>query len=215
MIYQLHLQHFVFKEISIAVYVPDKLHVQKLYQQLKCIDEAAPFPYWAKVWPAAYALSTFITAHPDFIKNKKVAELAAGLALPSLVAANYAATVCCSDQSADAIEVAQQSISYNSLTNMQAQVLDWQQLPVDFTPDVVLLSDINYAPEIFDSLYNMLVLLLNKEITVILSTPQRLMAKPFIEKILPFVIQQENTDVQDNDTTVIITVFVLKLVFTC
>ena len=210
MIYQLHLQHFVFKEISIAVYVPDKLHVQKLYQQLKCIDEAAPFPYWAKVWPAAYALSTFITAHPDFIKNKKVAELAAGLALPSLVAANYAATVYCSDHSADAIEVVKESVLYNRFTNMQVTVQDWQQLPVDFAADVVLLSDINYAPESFDPLYNMLLLFLSKGITVILSTPQRLMAKPFIERILPFVIQQENIDVQDNDTTVHITVFVLK-----
>ncbi|QEC66743.1 hypothetical protein FRZ67_05280 [Panacibacter ginsenosidivorans] len=210
MLYQLQLQEFAFKEINIHVYVPERAQVQSVYKQQRDINDATPFPYWAKIWPAAYALSNFIIEHNHFVKNKNVAELAAGLALPSFVAAKYAAIVCCSDHSADAIEVVQQSVLYNRCTNIKATVFDWQKLPVDFSADVVLLSDINYAPEIFDALYNMLLLFLKKGITVILSTPQRLMAKTFIGRILPFVIQQENIVVPDNDTIVTIAVFVLK-----
>ena len=56
-------------------------------------------------------------------------------------------------------------------------------MPDDFSADVLLLSDVNYDPVAFDSLYLMMEKLIQNNTTIILATPQRLMAKPFIEKI--------------------------------
>ncbi|CAN5790894.1 hypothetical protein BH10BAC2_BH10BAC2_47250 [soil metagenome] len=212
MTYQLQLQHFIFNEVAIDMFVPDAAHVQQWYLQQQTLDAAAIFPYWSKVWTAANAMALFITAHPHCIKNKKVLELACGLALPSLIAAKYASHVCCSDYVQDAVEVVMQSVKYNAFRHVACAVLDWEKLPPEIAADVILLSDINYEPEKFDALYKMLSVFLNKGSTIILSTPQRLMAKPFIERLLSFVIQQENIDVQENDSTTITpaTVFVLS-----
>lgn len=210
--YRLQLQHFTFNEVNIGMYVPDAAHMQQWYLQQKAIDAGAIFPYWSKVWTAAYALAAFITAHPCYIENKKVLELACGLALPSLVAAKYASHIWSSDNVPNAAEVVKKSVTYNGFKNVTAAVLDWEKLSPEIVADVILLSDINYEPERFDALYNLLSLFLHNGTTIILSTPQRLMAKPFIERLLPFVIQQENTDVQEHDTAAITpaAVFVLR-----
>lgn len=212
MAYRLQLQHFTFNEVAIGMYVPDAAHVQQWYIQQKVIDDNAIFPYWSKVWTAAYALAAFITAHPYYIENKKVLELACGLALPSLVAAKYASHIWCSDNVPDAVEVVKQSVMFNGFKNVTATVLDWEKIPAEIVADVILLSDINYEPERFDALYNLLSLFLHNGTTIILSTPQRLMAKPFIERLRPFVIQQENTDIQENGVAAITpaVVFVLR-----
>jgi methyltransferase-like protein 23 len=211
--YPLQLQHFTFSETSIDIYVPDAAFVQQQYLQQQAIDAAAIFPYWAKIWPAAYAMSEFLTVHPHYLKNKKVLELACGLALPSLIAAKYANRVCSSDCAADAVEIVQQSVEYNGFQNISTAMLNWEQLPPGINADILLLSDINYEPAKFNALYNMLSAFLNNGTTIILSTPQRLMAKPFIERLLPYVIQQEDTVVQQNMDEVALpaTVFVLSI----
>lgn len=208
--YNLQLQHFTFNEISTGIYVPDAAQVQQWYNHQKHSDDTAMFPYWSKIWPAAYAMAAFLTEHPHFIINKNVLELGAGLGLPSLAAARYAASVCSSDHAADAIAVIEQSVAYNKLTNMEVQQLDWQKLPQALNADVVLLSDVNYEPEKFDALYNMLTNFLHNNALAILSTPQRLMAKSFIEKIMPYITWQQNINVNEDDAIIPATVFVLR-----
>ena len=61
------------------------------------------FPYWSKVWPSAEALALFILQHPEYIAGKMVVELGAGLGLPSLVAAQMAASVLCTDYEPEAV----------------------------------------------------------------------------------------------------------------
>jgi predicted nicotinamide N-methyase len=54
----------------------------------------------------------------------------------------------------------------------------------------LLFSDINYDQGQFDQLYQVIQRFLLQGATILLTTPQRLMAKPFIEKLLPFCRQQ-------------------------
>ncbi len=190
--------------------VPDENILQQWYKNEANKNPSAVFPYWGKVWPAAKAVCSFIAEHPHMVENKKVVELAAGLGMPSLLAASFAKEVTCSDYATEAVEVMDASIKENMLQNISASVLDWNHLPEDLTADVLLLSDINYEPESFKTLYNVLLRFLNNNTTVLLSTPQRLMAKPFIEQLLPFCKQQEEVLITDDETETMCSVFVLQ-----
>ena len=208
-------QTYYFNEKTIRVLIPDNFLIQQQYLQEKERTENEPGyiinpPYWAKIWPAAIALCKFLAANTHYIQDKKVAEIAAGLGLPSLLAAHYANEVHCSDYNQDAVDTIQQSIALNKLENIQTSVLDWQTIPNHFNPDTLLLSDVNYEPEAFVILQTLIISLLQKGCTIILSTPQRLVAKSFVEGLLPYCILKEDYSIEDGITTWGTTVFVLK-----
>jgi predicted nicotinamide N-methyase len=182
-----------FKSMRLELLIPVQDAVKTNYEQLLQQGYAVPFPYWAQIWPAATALSTFLDHHNDYVFDKQVLELAAGLGLPSLVAAATGAKkVCVSDESEEAVQVLQLAINHNHFNKMESRRLNWHQLPEDLHPDVLLLSDINYDPAEFDTLFQVLTGFLQKGTLIILSTPQRLLAKPFISRLMPWCIQQEN-----------------------
>lgn len=207
---QIQVQTFQFGEYQFDALIPDTAALQQWYQQQLKTNAYAPAPYWAQVWAAAYALCNFLAERNELIQNKTVVELAAGLGLPSLLAAQSASSVLCSDVSADAVQLMQQSIAQNKLSNCTARVIDWNKLPEDITADVILLSDINYEPQVFATLYKVLVSFLEKEITIILSTPQRLMAKPFIDQLQPFISERFAETITAMEPHTDCSVFVLK-----
>lgn len=207
---QCHLQTFSFNQNNANVFVPDEKALQQWHKNEINKNPTAVFPYWGKIWPAAKALCTFLSRYFELIEEKKVVELAAGLGLPSLFSSLYAKEVMCSDYVPEAVEIMKESIKENKLQNMSACALDWNNLPQDLTADVLLLSDINYDPESFKTLYNVLLRFLNNNSTVLLSTPQRLMAKPFIEQLLPFCKQQEEVMITDDEHETMCSVFLLK-----
>ncbi len=199
---------------SVSLYVPEPTHVKALYQLQLNTDTSTPFPYWSQVWPAAIAMAEFLALNPCFIHNKTVLELAAGLGLPSLVAAKVAKEVYCTDYLPEAISVIEQSITHNQLKNMNGGLLDWNKLPTPLPQaDIVLLSDINYNPADFDRLHQVLKAFLQQGSTLLLTTPQRLLAKPFIEMLLPWCRLKEEVEVVRNRAVVSVTVLVLALEF--
>lgn len=185
------------------MWVPDQASLQKSYYLQ---DNKNDFPYWAKLWPAAIVLSRFILDNPSFIENKKVLELAGGLGLPSIIAASIAHSVVCSDYDANAVAFITDNIALNNLENMQGRQINWTHLPSDINCDVLLLSDINYNPNDFSVLKKMIEQLLSKGITILLSTPQRLAGREFMEQVLPYCIRKE--EIWQNQTP--INVLVLK-----
>ena len=186
----LQLQQLQRPGYSIELFVPDAQEVQANYFQQKQVQVEVPFPHWTKLWPAGLAMADFICQHPELVQDKNVLELAAGLGLPAFVAARYAKAVCCSDYLEEAVATMATSAQHLQLTNVACQVLDWNHLPHELTTDVLLLSDINYDPDQFDQLYEVLQRFLKQGTTILLTTPQRLMARPFIEKLLPFCKEQ-------------------------
>ena len=80
----------------------------------------------------------------------------------------------------------------------------------DSRADIMLLSDINYEPLAFDALMKLVFSFLDKGKTILLSTPQRLMAKDFIRAILPFSKQQEERIVFWEGVEAPISLFVLN-----
>lgn len=204
------LQTIQLNNSSFQLFVPIQSEIQLAYNAEKLLDESTPFPYWAKVWPSAIGLSNFIYNHQQYIKNKTVLEVAAGLGLPSLVAAKWANSVCCSDYIEAPFAFVKASALQHQIYNIDCCLINWADVPNDLETDVLLLSDINYEPAAFELLFNMITHFLARQTTIILSTPQRLLAKPFIEKLLPFCKLQQTIDVHENDKSVSITILVLQ-----
>ena len=181
-------QRIAFKEQEILVWIPDVLELQQTYQENPLKDN---FPFWANLWPAAFALTHFLEEHPQWISNKKVLELAAGLGLPSLLASQYADSVICSDQDQEAVAFINNNIALNRIENMGAACIDWADIPADLEWEVLLMSDVNYNPDNFETLLEQIKQLLAAGKTIILSTPQRLAGKSFIMELLPYCILNE------------------------
>jgi predicted nicotinamide N-methyase len=204
MLFSLHLQTMELAGTPVAIFVPELDAVKAMYE-----EGAIHFPYWSQVWPAAKALAQFLLLNPSYTNGKSVLEIGAGLGLPSLVAARNAARVLCTDHVPEAVAVARQSAEHNRLQNFTADVLDWQHLPKGLKADVLLLSDINYEPAAFDTLQKVIAAFLQGGTTIVLSTPQRLMARTFIAPLLANCTRQEEIVVLQKESEVPITVLVL------
>jgi predicted nicotinamide N-methyase len=180
----LHTQHqtYQYGDISITLVMPKQNQLRKDWQE----NRLTHFPFWGKCWPAAEALSSFLVKHPHYVQDKKVLELAGGLGLPSLVAAQFAKEVCCSDFLPDPLQYVKASADLNGIHHLSTRIINWQQLPKDLSADVLLLSDINYNPSDFDILNKMIQYFLDEKTLILLSTPQRIMGKAFIEQWITY-----------------------------
>ena len=114
---QTRLQSFTIGKKAISIFVPDSFAIQKEYKHQHT-------PYWGQVWHAAIGLCIFLQEHPEYIKNKTVLELGAGLGLPGIAAAANAKDVCISDKSAEAMAIVEKSVLYHLLNNVSCKVID-------------------------------------------------------------------------------------------
>lgn len=195
----MHTQHHTYRfgERSITLVTPKQNELRKDWQE----NRLTHFPFWGKCWPAAEVLANFLVQHPHYVQSKKVLELAGGLGLPSLIAAQYAKEVCCSDFLTEPLQYVQASAALNDIQNLTTQKIHWQKLPKDLSADVLLLSDINYNPSDFDALNQMLQYFLDQDTMILLSTPQRIMGKSFIEKWMSY---QQHHEVFGNDISLFV-----------
>lgn len=183
------IQTFSFGEHHFSAVIPDYVALQQFYEQQRVIHPELPFPYWAKVWNSSLALCRFLAAHPEYVKNKVVLELAAGLGLPSLLIQSLAKSVCCSDISEEAIALVQQSIQLNKSHAIEACVLDWNDLPNMPDAELVLLSDVNYHEAALQKLHKLIQHFLNMGSTIILTTPERIVARHFLQQLQSFQVE--------------------------
>jgi predicted nicotinamide N-methyase len=210
------IQHYSFDDISVQLCVPNNhdlfydYKTNHTHQLFPVEGQKSTFPYWAKVWHSALALSQFIVHNKSVFHNKKILELAAGLGLPGVVASKYAHNVIISDYIKDALYYVNQSISKNNITNVQTQVIDWNNLPQDIDFDILLLSDVNYEMKEFDALEKLMHQFIEKGIIIVLATPQRLMAKAFINNLLPIITVNEQVEINIEDDIQFVNVMVLK-----
>ena len=166
--------------------------------------------YWAQAWPASIGLCMFLSEYPAYISGKNILELAGGIALPGLYAAATANQVHITDIEPQAMDCVQHSIKHLQLNNVSSAALDWEHAADLPLPGILLLSDVNYEPAVFPALQQVLEYFLKHKVTVIISTPQRLVAKEFVNDLLPYCIQQWNTNVLMNEKETAISVLVLQ-----
>jgi predicted nicotinamide N-methyase len=193
-----------------AIYIPAYEAVKAIYAALLESDPATPFPYWAKVWPSAIALLDVLQKHPNWIKDKNVLELGAGIGLPSLMMAGITKSIQISDYNIEAVELLRKNIEHLQLENAEALKLDWNALPEAIHPEVLILSDVNYDPTQFDALISLIEKFILQGSTVILSTPQRIMASPFVLALSTFIIADYVELVDENGVNQEISILVLS-----
>ena len=194
---------------KLSILIPEPTSIKATYDKLVQKDANTPFPFWAKIWPSSIALSNFLQANSKLIENKKVLEIGAGIGLPSFSIATTASEVLITDHATDAVELMQENINYLNLVNMRSECIDWNNFPTHITADTIILSDINYAPEQFEPLLNLLIRFIEEGSTLILATPQRIMGVSFIESIQHFIRHSETETVLEKDTEVMISLYVL------
>jgi predicted nicotinamide N-methyase len=193
-----------------AIYIPAYKAVKAIYADLLELDPATPFPYWAKVWPSSIALLDVLKAHPHLIQNKDVLEIGAGIGLPSLMMADITKSIQISDYEKEAVELMQKNIEHLELENVEALQLDWNALPEAIHPEVVILSDINYDPTQFETLTKLIEKFIYQGCTIILSTPQRIMASSFVLALSTFIIADYVELVDENGVNQEISILVLS-----
>lgn len=194
---------------ELAIYIPDYEQVKEVYEAILVDHAAEPFPYWAKLWPSSIALVQYLNANTIWIEHKNVLEIGAGLGLPSFMIAGYANSVQVSDYAPEAVELLEKNIQHLRLHNVQAMELDWNRVPDSIKPDVVLLSDVNYNPGQFDGLLQLITKLIANGTIVLLSTPQRIMASPFVNAIQELVKQSHVEIVNENGKSIEISILIL------
>jgi predicted nicotinamide N-methyase len=193
-----------------TIYVPLYDQVKDIYASMLKLDPNTPFPFWAKLWPSSIALLDVLKAHPHLIQNKQVLEIGAGVGLPSLMMADIVKSIQISDYDKEAVALLQKNIEHLQIQNAEALQLDWNAIPENIQPDVVLLSDVNYDPAQFDALIHLIDKFLTQGSSIILSTPQRIMASPFVQKLEASIIERHEAMVDENGIQKEISILVLS-----
>ncbi|MFM6995153.1 MAG: class I SAM-dependent methyltransferase [Sediminibacterium sp.] len=193
-----------------AIYIPDYKQVKEVYASLIKIDPNTPFPFWAKLWPSSIALVNVLENNPNWIRDKHVLELGAGIGLPSLMLAGLVKSIQVSDYADEAVELLQKNIAHLNLMNVQALLLDWNHLPVSIQPDVLILSDVNYDPSQFDTLIQIITSKILDGCTILLATPQRIMASPFVQALETYIQTTYVEVVNENASSIEISILVLS-----
>jgi predicted nicotinamide N-methyase len=195
---------------NLKLYIPDPLLVKPTYEAMLLENQATPFPFWAKVWPSAVALTTFLQQNLHLIKRKAVVEIGAGIGLPSFSIAKDVAEIIITDYSIDAVELMKINLEQCGVKTIKVICADWNFFPVSINADVVLLSDTNYAPSQFESLLKLIQQFIKKGATIIIATPERITTSPFIEELEPSIVNRALVDIMYNKETVTVGLFVLK-----
>ena len=195
---------------NLEIHIPDPGRIKLTYTLLLEKDQSVQFPFWAKIWPSAVAMSAFLTAEPQWTKDKRVLEIGAGIGLPSLIMAHHARETIISDHNSDAVELIRKNIAFAGLKNVRALCLDWNHFPDDLESDTVLLSDINYAPDQFAPLLKLIRQYLQQGAAVIISTPRRITASSFAEALQPFIRRSVLHTVHEPDQAIEIQILLLQ-----
>jgi predicted nicotinamide N-methyase len=193
-----------------TLYIPDPDQVKPVYEQNLLEDPETPFPFWAKIWASSLALTSFLKNNQEWVKGKRVLEIGAGIGLPSFSIAHLAESVVISDHAAAAVELMEKNIRHLGLENITALCLDWNHFHGEIKAEVVLLSDINYAPEQFDPLLKLIQRFLAERSLVIIATPQRIMGVPFVEKLSCYIINRTEENIIEQETEVEISILTLQ-----
>jgi predicted nicotinamide N-methyase len=195
---------------GLVLYIPDPALVKTTYQKLVAADPRTIFPYWAKIWGSSDAMVKFLLEEPEWIQNKKVLEIGAGIGVPSLSIASQVHKIIVSDYAPDAVDLIQKNIDLLKLNNALALNIDWNNVSEDIVADTILLSDTNYEPAAHNSLVLLIEKFINKGSTIILATPNRLSSNPFIERVSQYIASTKSYRIFENETATEIAVVVLK-----
>lgn len=159
-------------------------------------------PYWADLWHSALALSQYLTEN-DIIKPcLNVTEIGCGLGVPGIVAAKLGGNVTLTDYMQETLDFLAINWKQNFDVPLQASLLDWRNPDPHFQADLLLASDVAYEKRAFDVLPKAIKILSKPGGRIILTEPQRKIAKPFLKTLetdINYSISKSVIEVKWND----------------
>ena len=151
-------------------------------------DEAVPsrrvrFPYWAEIWPASLALSSWFEDADIETPKERVKELGCGLGVVGISLAQRGFDVEATDFVEDALVFASHNAARNGVNRRhRVSYLDWSH-PVGRLSDCLVGSDVTYERKSHQFLYRVIRKLLAPGGRLYLSDPQRPVAKAFFASL--------------------------------
>lgn len=171
-------------------------------------------PYWADLWHSAIAMAQYLVAEQLISPQMSVTEIGCGLGLPSIVAAKLGAIVRPTDYLQETLDFLEQNWKKNSEQAFQGDLLDWRKPDPSFQAELVLASDVAYEKRFFDELPHALSVLSKKGGRIIITEPNRAIAKPFIKQlkeIADYKLKQSSMKINWNDSDVIVNVLDIEV----
>lgn len=140
-------------------------------------------PYWADLWPSALALARHLVESKVVRPGMKVTEIGCGLGLPGIVAGALGARVTFSDYLEEALAFARRNWALNNPGAADFVRMDWRHPDPSLAADLVLASDIAYERRFFADLPNAFRTLCRPGGTILVSEPNRAMAREFFASL--------------------------------
>jgi methyltransferase-like protein 23 len=119
-------------------------HIENQDALLEMADGRAQFPFGLMLWESGVALATWVADHAGEMPGQTVLELGAGVGLPGIVAASFAATVTQTDHDPQALNLAAHNAALNGVTGINVESGDWFAWTNLARYDLILGADIVY-----------------------------------------------------------------------
>jgi predicted nicotinamide N-methyase len=162
-------------------------NTDELLDQLAAKDPGDPelvderLPYWAEIWPSALALSQFLLENPQEPGTGEALEIGCGLGLVSMAAAVAGIRVLLTDYQPDALRMSEMNWLMNMGTSPDMALMDWRKPDLNMRFNLILASDVTYEKRFFWPLVDLFQQLLRPQGRVILSEPNRTIARDFFD----------------------------------
>lgn len=164
-------------------------------------------PYFGVLWPAAEALSVYLSQNANLVKDKKVLELGCGLGYPSLVASYLGADVLATDFHPQVEEFFLRNCRHSNV-NCNYMRLNWREDKGHIgTFDVVMGSDVLYESKHPREVARGLLRFVKPNGKIILSDPGRNYLQQFVDAMKAEGQQEEMTSVNIQGKEIFIFLF--------
>ena len=142
-------------------------------------ETATKRPYGVVLWPAAIAMAHELASRA--LSGKTVLELGAGTGLPGIVAASLGARVVQTDRQRLVLHVCAQNAIRNQITTIESRIADWTEWSDRQQYDLIIGSDVLYAPALHAHLRHIFETNVAPGGTVLLSDPFRKQSMAVLE----------------------------------
>ena len=163
------------QQISIEQYANVQNQVQAAI-----LCEEIDVPFWAVVWPSSVIAASAMPLVPN-LEGARVLELGGGVGTLSIAAALCGAKeAVSSDIAPEAADFVRSNAARNSMENVHALTMDWNDIPDDLGAfDVVLAADVLYADGMLRGLLRCLSKVLSEDGVAYIADPNRAMSGGF------------------------------------
>ena len=168
------------------------------------IDEAEfeadeRLPYWADLWPSARGLTRHLLDRPP--AERRIVELGAGVALPSLALHSLGADPLATDYYADALRFAEANAWRNGLGPLRTGLLDWRDPPAGERWDLVVAADVVYEQRNAEALAALLPRILADGGRMLLADPGRVYFGEFRDRMeeMDWVVEEIDVRTETSD----------------